>query len=118
MQLNEDINNSQYQIQAYQPGEITINNQTYRRSLIITPDTLITDWHPRTVEEITKADIEFILALKAEIILLGTGAKPVMPPAELRQFDCMENGAACRTFVALSAEGRNVAAALLIEDRE
>jgi len=115
MQLNEDNNDTQYQIKAYKPGEITINDKTYTQSLIVTPYTLIKDWRPQSIDDITKEDIEQILKLKPEIILLGMGTQAVMPPPELRQFDCMDNGAACRTFVALSSEGRHVAAALLIK---
>lgn len=115
MQLTEDNNDSEYQIQAYEPGEVTINDQVYRQSLILTPNTLITEWPPTSVEEISQAQIQQLLDLKADIVLMGVGNQQVIPPRELRQFECMENAAACRTFVALSSEGRNVAVALLIK---
>jgi len=115
MQITEDTNHGRYQILAYKLGKITINDKTYTRSLIITTQTLIDDWGPKTVEDITQAHIDRILTLEPEIILLGTGEHFKIPPTELRQFDSMDTGAACRTFIALSSEGRNVAAALLIE---
>ena len=115
MQITEDTNNSRYQIRAYKSGEITINDKTYTTSLIITNETLISDWGPETINDITQQHIDQILALKPEIILLGMGEHSSLPPKMLRQFECMSTGAACRTFVALSSEGRNVAAALLIE---
>ena len=114
MQINEDINYSQYQIRAYQPGKITINDKTYTKSLIVTSEALITNWQPKTVNDITQTDINQILALKPDIILLGMGKHSAPPPKNLRQFECMSTAAACRTFIALSSEGRNVAAALLI----
>lgn len=114
MQLTEDNNTSHYQILAYNSGQVTINDQTYTTSLIISPTTLIPSWPPRHLEEINEEHIQSILALSPEIILLGTGAKYTIPPLFLRQFDCMDTGAACRTFAALTSEGRNVAAALLI----
>jgi len=123
MQLTEDTNNVQYQIRAYEPGKITINDEVYTQSLIITPTSLITHWEPQSLEELTAQHLEEILALKPEIILLGTGQQFRMPATSLlapiyahrRNVESMNTGAACRTFIALSSEGRNVAAALLIK---
>ena len=142
MQLTEDTNNCSYQIRAYQPGEITISHKAsrsdstpqssihnpqsykvYTKSLILTADTLITDWEPQSLAELMAQHLEKILDLKPEIILLGTGEKFVMPPTALLapiyerglSVECMNTGAACRTFIALSSEGRNIAAGLLIK---
>ena len=123
MQLTEDTNHCQYQIQAYHPGKITINDVLYTKSLILTPDVLISDWGPQSLADLSAHHLEKILELKPEIILLGTGKKFKMPPAALlapiykrqQSVECMDTGAACRTFIALSSEGRRVAAGLLIE---
>lgn len=114
MQITEDTNDSSYQIRAYKPGEVTINDKKYTKSLVVSNDTLIETWGPKTIEDITQEHIDRILALKPEIILLGTGEKFIIPPDTLRQFECMNTAAACRTFIALTSEGRKVAAALLI----
>ncbi len=116
MPINEDTNRHEYQIQSYRPGKIIINDQMYTQSLIITNQTLISDWGPTHINEITQAHINRILLLQPEVILVGTGAHFIIPPPpSLQAFDCMDTGAACRTFVALSSEGRNVVAALLID---
>lgn len=55
------------------------------------------------------------------ILVLGTGARTVLIGPELRQdlrargvvAECMDTGAACRTWNVLLAEGREAAAALL-----
>lgn len=115
MQLNEDKQqNVRYQIQAYKAGEIIINENAYRESLILTNDELITPWSCKDIGDITEKDIDQLLNLPVDIILIGTGNTYKIPPQHLRQFDCMETGAACRTFVALTSEGRRVAAVLLI----
>jgi len=114
MEITEDINDSQYQIRGYQPGEVTINEKTYHTSLILTPNQLITPWPPKTLDELTEAHLKQVLDLNADIILLGTGNKFLLSLKYSQLFDCMDTGAACRTFIALSSEGRNVAAALLI----
>lgn len=57
---------------------------------------------------------------KVEILLLGTGARMILPPAELRRhcralgiaLEAMDTGAACRTYNVLLAEERRLAAAL------
>jgi len=123
MQLTEDQNDSQYQIQAYEPGTITINQQHYKKSLILTPQVLISDWAPQSLSELTDQHLEQILALKPDLILLGTGETFKMPPTRLLAplyqagygAECMDTCAACRSFIALSSEGRKVAAALLIK---
>lgn len=122
MALTEDTNNSAYQIRAYEPGKITVNQDTYTQSLIIAPDQLILDWAPQSLAELQAAHFNKILALKPEIVILGTGKRFIMPPpsqlAPLYQqhlgVECMDTGAACRTYTALIAEGRRIVAALLI----
>jgi len=124
MPLIEDANQSRYHLQSCAPGAIKINNTVYTRSLILTPDTLILDWGPSTLDEITAAHWQQLLALESEIILLGTGTHFIMPAPSLlapiyeknRTVECMDTAAACRTFLALSSESRKVAAALLIHN--
>lgn len=122
MILTEDKSHGDYQIRAYIPGMITINDNTYTRSLIISPHDLIIDWAPQSLAELRTDDLNKILALKPEIVILGTGKRFVLPPpaqlAPLHQarlgVECMDTGAACRTYTALASEGRRVVAALLI----
>ena len=64
----------------------------------------------------------FLLELKPAIVLLGTGAAQRFPmPALARRLttaqvglEVMDTAAACRTYNILAAEGRRVAAALLM----
>jgi len=123
MQFTEDSNTSQQIIRKYDQHSVTINDHTYHSSLIVSSQQLITEWPPRSLAELTTQDLLTILRLKPEIIILGTGRTFKMPPpAQLaplieRGFsvESMDTGAACRTFSALSAEGRQVVAALIIE---
>lgn len=123
MILSEDKPDTKYQIRAYQPGVITINEQTYYTSVVVTNDKMISDWPPQSLAELTAQQLEPVFALKADIILLGTGTQFRRLPTDITQklqtanisIECMDTGAACRTFTALTAEGRYVAAALLIE---
>ena len=109
MLLTEDNNSSHFQIRDYQPGKITINDTTYKSSLIITPSTIITHWGPKTVDDISPEFLQPLIEINPNIILLGTGERFIILPqqqlAPLYQagfsVDIMSTGAACRTFIAL-----------------
>ena len=66
--------------------------------------------------------LEPILALRPELVLLGTGARQVFPPAAvLAAFltrgigvEVMTNAAAARTYSVLAGEGRRVVAGFVI----
>ncbi len=120
--LTLDDNSAQYQIRSYQPGTITINDKTLSSSVIITPTQLIETWAPQSVAELTSDSFAIIADLRPDILLIGTGASIIFIPAEMYGqlinlgigVELMDTRAACRTYNALSAENRNVAAALLI----
>lgn len=123
MQFTLDMGSAQYQIRSYEAGRIRINDSDYLDSLIISPTLLIADWGPTSLDELTEAHIEQLLATDMEVLLLGTGERQRFPAMALMQLalsrgrvlDVMDTHAACRTFAVLAAEGRKVAAALILE---
>lgn len=122
MLITEDPGQGQYQIKAYQPGTITINEHEYHQSLILSAHKLIENWQPPAITALCLDDLTDVLALSPEIILLGTGQSFIIPPASFLSavraqrlgIEFMDTAAACRTFIALSAEDRKVVAALII----
>ncbi len=122
MILQEDQASGQFQIKAYKPGEIIVNETIYTHSLIISANTLIADWGPNNLSEIDDKSWDPILALKPAFLIFGTGPKFVLPPAsffaKLYQnniaVEAMDSAAACRTLTALMSENRNVIAAILV----
>jgi len=120
--LDLDPNQSSYQIRAFKPGMIQVNDKIITSSIIITPDELIENWQPQTLQELTVQSLEPVIALKPDILLIGTGSKLIFPPLETYGHlinlgigvEVMDTSAACRTFNALSAENRRVAAALML----
>ena len=109
-------------VRGYSPGLLRVGERELTRSIIVAADTLLEDWRPQHIGELTAADLEPALALRPEVLLLGTGARQVFPPHELLGrlyaarigIEVMDTGAACRTFNVLVGEGRAVAAALII----
>ncbi len=109
-------------IHAYGPGQITIHQQVYRRSLLVTPNRLVTDWPPQSFGDLLDRHFDQIRELGPEVVVLGTGARLRFPrAAETRALiqaniglEVMDTGAACRTYNILMQDGRRVVAALLM----
>ena len=98
-----------------------VNERALDRSFIITPNALVEDWSVRDVQHMLPADLDSLLALAPELVVLGTGAIQVFPPAEVMAacltrgigIEIMDNAAAARTFNVLAGEGRRVVAGLV-----
>ena len=111
-----------YQIQGYKPGCIQINNQQLTTSIIISASQLITHWPPQHINELTSTHLSPVLALQPSILLIGTGITLQFPALETYGdlinhgigIEIMDTAAACRTYNALTAENRQVAAALIL----
>lgn len=110
-------------VSAYGPGYVTINQQRHEQNLVVMPDALHEPWAAGGFEALTEQDFAALVELKPEIVLLGTGSRQRFPaPRLLRPLveagigcEVMDMPAACRTYTILMAEGRRVAAALLID---
>ena len=122
MPLDLDNNQAKYQIRAYQPGAIVVNELKLTHSIIVGPDQLIDNWRPQSVADLQVSDFDIIINAKPAILLIGTGAQQIFIDTTLYGnlinlgigVELMDTSAACRTFNALTAENRHVMAALLI----
>lgn len=123
MKLHLTTAERQNLITAYNSESIAINHQLYTSNLVVMPETLVLDWPPASVETVTPEDFLRLAKLSPEVVLLGTGkthrfVHPKLFRALTEQgipLECMTTAAACRTYNILMAEGRNVAAALILE---
>jgi uncharacterized protein len=122
MKFTQDLTSGINVIRSYAPGELRVNEETYRDTVILDASTVLSEPNVRHLDEIAGIEAARILALQPELILLGTGARQVFPaPAFgaqfLRQgigFEVMDTGAACRTFNVLVGEQRRVVALLFL----
>ncbi|MCE5182631.1 MAG: Mth938-like domain-containing protein [Betaproteobacteria bacterium] len=107
---------------GYDADYVAVNRQRYQTSLIVLPDRIVENWPPRDFAALEATHFEFILEFQPEIVLFGTGDTLRFPHPSLTEaltrahigIEVMNNPAACRTYNILAAEGRKVAAALLL----
>jgi len=103
-------------------GFIRLGVVEYHENLLVTPEEIVAGWAPGGFEALTEADFAAIAALKPEVALLGTGASFRFPVPRLTRalidagigLEVMDTPAVCRTFNILAAEGRRVAAGVLL----
>lgn len=107
---------------AYGEGYVSVNGIRHNCNIAVLPDRLIPEWTLADFDSLTVADFELLAGLDAEIILLGTGNQLRFPRPDLMRplvkaqkgLEVMDLQAACRTYNILAAEGRKVAAGLLL----
>lgn len=109
-------------IHGYAAGQVSINQQVYRRSLLVAPNRPVADWPPQTFSDLAAEHFERIRQLAPEVVVLGTGSRLQFPRlVDTRALiqaniglEVMDTGAACRTYNLLMQDGRRVVAALLM----
>lgn len=109
-------------ITAYGEGFVEVNRERRERSLFLLPDQLA-DWPVASFDELAQEHLAMLVEYRPALILLGSGRRHRFPHPNLYRdliaagigLEHMDTGAACRTYNILAAEGRAVAAALIVE---
>ncbi len=122
MRFTQDSSTTTHLIRAYGAGELRINNDIYRATVILSASTILMEPNIREAADLATFDASRILAQSPELVLLGTGPRQIFPDSPFRaQFltagiglEVMDTGAACRTFNVLVAEQRRVVALLIV----
>lgn len=122
MKFQPDHSSAQ-SITGYGPGWISVGSEKITRSVILTSGGQQLDWQCQRFEDLTPSHFAQLAELDAEVIVFGSGNRTrFAPPAWLQPLmarrigvESMGTQAACRTYNILVGEGRNVAAALLLE---
>lgn len=110
-------------ITSYRADSVVVDGQTLTSSFVIAPDALISVWRPQTFQDLSKQDLEEIIALEPEVALLGCGQMQRFPaPGLLASFikrgiglEVMTTAAACRTYNVIRGEDRRVVAAMFLD---
>jgi uncharacterized protein len=122
LKLHLARSNDQNTFTGYGEGYVMVNAVRYDRSLVVLPGRPVGAWAVAGVETLREEDFEFLAGLGAEIVLVGTGERLCFLHPRLMQslararvgVEVMDTRAACRTYNILVAEGRKVAAALIL----
>lgn len=122
MQLNHERPDYAYALRAADGHSAKVNDRVLETSFILAPDHLIETWEAGDAGALTPDDFAPLLALRPELVLLGTGERQVFPSAAVMAacltrgigIEVMTNAAAARTFNVLAGEGRRVVAGFLL----
>lgn len=122
MQLSHELPDYAYALRAADGRTAKVNDRVLASSFLLTPDTLIEAWPVADIAALTAEHLQPLLALNPALVVLGTGATQVFPPAAVMAacltrgigLEVMNNPAAARTFNILAGEGRKVAAAFIL----
>ncbi len=107
---------------SYGDGWVEVSKARHEGSILVMADRAVEEWGVASFESLAAADFERVAALDPELVLFGSGRRLRFPHPRLLAalhargtgVETMDVHAACRTYNILLAEGRRVAAALLI----
>lgn len=122
MLLSQDQNAALYSIKKIMSDAVYVNTEKYQQSLIVMPHKIISPWRPKLLTELNEEDFSELLLENITLVLLGVGDHGGKLSSELYckllernlVVECMSLASASRTYAILSAEGRSVAAALIL----
>ena len=126
MKLHLNAAADQLLFTGYGSDHVLINGHRHESSLLLSARGVeIAPWVGLRFEALTSAHFEWVAHRELDILLLGTGTRLRFPHPSLTRalvaarigLEVMDIGALCRTYNILTAEGRNVGAAVLIEPR-
>lgn len=108
---------------GYGAHYVDVNLVRHESSILLLPDTPVVDWPVSSFDTLAAEHFDLLLETAPEVVVFGSGARLRFPHPRLTAalaarrigVETMDFMAACRTYNILMAEGRRVAAALLIE---
>lgn len=123
MKLQSDPHSGANTITGYGDGYVEINKTPYSHAVLLSSDGEILEWEINSFEDLTAASFAQMVALKPELIIIGTGNHQRFLKPELLKtlitakigFEVMSSQAACRTYNILVGEGRQALLALIVE---
>ena len=125
MKFQPDTLDGVNNITRYDVDNLRVNADLHTRSVLVPWVGQAVDWNAASVDDLTQAHFDALLAFDPEVVIFGSGAKlKFVSPALYRSLidkrigmETMDSGAACRTYNVLATEGRRVVAAILLAPR-
>ena len=122
MQLTLENPNHSYVLRGADGQSALVNDRRLTSSFVLSPEALVEDWPVAAVGLLTPELLEPLLALKPDVIVIGSGDRQAFAPAATQAaclqagvgFEVMSNGAAARTYSVLAGEGRRIVAGFIL----
>jgi uncharacterized protein len=112
---------------GYDASSVTINGKKHNNSVVFSNQRFPEAWPEGVDGDFIKAAHSLADRVKPDegVILFGTGERQIFPEVAIRRawaqarlvVEVMDTAAACRTFNLLVGEGRDVVAALFIQEK-
>jgi uncharacterized protein len=123
LKLHQDPSGALNTVTGYGADYVEINLERHESSIILLPSGPVLPWPVSAFDALAPEHFELLLAHDPELVVFGSGSRlrfahPRLTAALAARrigVESMDFAAACRTYNILMAEGRRVAAALLIE---
>ncbi|CAH2802006.1 MAG: Membrane protein [uncultured Paraburkholderia sp.] len=123
MKLHQDSSGALNTVTGYGADYVDINLVRHAGSILLMPEAPVIAWPVSSFEDLTPELFAMLVDAAPEVVIFGSGEKLRFPHPRLTAaltakrigVETMDFKAACRTYNILMAEGRKVAAALLIE---
>jgi uncharacterized protein len=123
LKLHQDSSGALNTVTGYGADYVEVNLERHAGSIIVMPEVPVVPWPVQAFDALTPELFAMLLPLDPEVVVFGSGERLRFPHPRLTAalaakrigVEAMDFKAACRTYNILMAEGRRVAAALLIE---
>lgn len=123
MDITPLVSQGKQVITGYGNGQFKVSGESYSTSILIFPDRTV-EWTIASGAPITLESLQVVVEEEGEIdlLLIGSGKHQQILPPKIKSglkeagiaLEVMDTGAAVRTYNVLLAEGRRVAAALIM----
>lgn len=123
LKLHQDSSGALNTVTGYGADYVEVNLERHTGSIIVMPESPVIAWPVQSFDALTPELFDLLLPLAPEVVVFGSGERlrfahprwTAALGAKRIGVESMDFKAACRTYNILMAEGRRVAAALLIE---
>jgi uncharacterized protein len=123
LKLHQDSSGALNTVTGYGADYVEINLVRHSGSILVLPQAPVIPWPVDSFDQLSAEHFAMLVDSAPEVVVFGSGEKLRFPHPRLTAaltakrigVETMDFKAACRTYNILMAEGRKVAAALLIE---
>jgi uncharacterized protein len=123
LKLHQDSSGALNTVTGYGADYVEINLVRHAGSILVLPDAPVIPWPVSSFDQLSAEHFAMLIEAAPEVVVFGSGERLRFPHPRLTAaltakrigVETMDFKAACRTYNILMAEGRKVAAALLIE---